>query len=54
MFSASVLTFLPAGASPTSNAFGLPVKLLLSFDSKIIPGFTFLEIHDQDFYSLLE
>jgi hypothetical protein len=32
--------------------FGWPVKLLLAFASTIIPGFSLLEIHDQDFYSL--
>jgi hypothetical protein len=28
------------------------VKMLLSFASTVIPGFSFLEIHDQYFYSL--
>jgi hypothetical protein len=31
---------------------GQAVKLLLAFASTEIPGFSFLEIHDQDFYSL--
>jgi hypothetical protein len=30
------------------------VKLLLAFASRVIPGFRVLEIHDQDFYSLLK
>jgi hypothetical protein len=30
----------------------LLVKLLLDFASTVIPGFSLLEIHDQDFYSL--
>jgi hypothetical protein len=29
------------------------VKLMLAFASTVIPGFSLLEIHDQDFYSLL-
>jgi hypothetical protein len=29
-------------------------KLLLGFASTVISGFTLLEIHDQDFYSLLD
>jgi hypothetical protein len=32
---------------------GQPVQLLLAFASTVIPGFSLLEIHDQDFYSLL-
>jgi hypothetical protein len=30
------------------------VKLMLAFSSTVIPGFSLLEIHDQDFYSLLD
>jgi hypothetical protein len=30
------------------------VKLLLVFASTVISGFSLLEIHDQDFYSLLD
>jgi hypothetical protein len=30
------------------------VKLLLAFASTVIPGFSILEIQDQDFYSLLD
>jgi hypothetical protein len=33
---------------------GLPVKLLLAFASTVIHGFSFLWIHDQNFYSLLD
>jgi hypothetical protein len=33
---------------------GQSVKLLLAFASTVIPGFSLLEIHDQDFYSLLD
>jgi hypothetical protein len=29
------------------------VKLLLVFTSTVIPGFNLLDIHDQDFYYLL-
>jgi hypothetical protein len=29
-------------------------KLLLAFASTVIPGFSLLKIHDQDFYSLLD
>jgi hypothetical protein len=32
----------------------LSVKLLLVFPSTVIPGFSLLEIHEQDFYSLLD
>jgi hypothetical protein len=32
---------------------GRLLKLLLAFGSIVIPGFSVLEIHDQDFYSLL-
>jgi hypothetical protein len=32
----------------------LSVKFLLAFASTVIPGFSLLEIHDQDFYSLLD
>jgi hypothetical protein len=28
--------------------------LLLAFASTVIPGFSLLEVHDQDFYSLLD
>jgi hypothetical protein len=31
-----------------------PVKLPLAFTSTLIPGFSLLKIHDQDFYSLLD
>jgi hypothetical protein len=57
--SASVLSFLPAGDCLTTNSlFQLStrdrsVKLLLAFASIIIFGFSLLEIHDYDFYSLL-
>jgi hypothetical protein len=30
------------------------VKFLLVFASKVIPGFSLLEFHDLDFYSLLD
>jgi hypothetical protein len=33
---------------------GVSDKLLLVFASTIIPGFSLLELHDQDFYPLLE
>jgi hypothetical protein len=33
---------------------GCLVKLLLAFASTVIPGFSLLEIHDQDSYSLLD
>jgi hypothetical protein len=33
---------------------GRSVKLLLDFASKVIPGFSLVEIHDQDFYSILD
>jgi hypothetical protein len=33
---------------------GGSVKLLLIFDSTVIPGFSLLEIHDEDFCSLLD
>jgi hypothetical protein len=33
---------------------GQSVKLLLAFASTVIPRFNLLEIHDQDFYSLLD
>jgi hypothetical protein len=33
---------------------GRSVKLLLTFASTVIPGFSLFEIHDQDFYSLLD
>jgi hypothetical protein len=33
---------------------GQSVILLLTFASTVIPGFSFLEIHDRDFYSLLD
>jgi hypothetical protein len=33
---------------------GRSVKLLLAFASTVIPGLNLLEIHDQDFYSLLD
>jgi hypothetical protein len=39
---------------PVFTRAGLSVKLLLAFTSTDIPGFSFLEIHDQDFYSLLD
>jgi hypothetical protein len=32
----------------------LSVEFLLAFASTVIPVFTFLEIHDQDFYSVLD
>jgi hypothetical protein len=39
----------------TANySIGRSVKLLLAFVSTVIPGFSPLEIHDQDFYSLLD
>jgi hypothetical protein len=31
-----------------------PVKLLLAFACILIPGFTVLEIQEQDFYSLID
>jgi hypothetical protein len=34
------------------TSFGRSLKLLLVFASTIIPGFSLLEIHDQDFYLL--
>jgi hypothetical protein len=34
-----------------SESEGRAVKLLLSFDSTVIPGFSLLEIHDQDILS---
>jgi hypothetical protein len=42
-----------------SNVFGFcclrrSVKLLLAFASTIIPGFSLLEIHDEEFYYLLD
>jgi hypothetical protein len=33
---------------------GRSVKLLLVFASTVVPGLSLLEIHDQDFYSLLD
>jgi hypothetical protein len=33
---------------------GRSVKLLLAFDSTVIPGLSLLEIHDQDFCSLVD
>jgi hypothetical protein len=42
----SMLKFLPP--------VGRSVKLLLAFASTVIPDFSLLEIHDQDFYSLLD
>jgi hypothetical protein len=33
---------------------GRSVKLLLAFASTVIPGFSRLEIHDQDFYTVLD
>jgi hypothetical protein len=33
---------------------GWSVKLLLAYASTVIPGFSLFEIHDQDFYSLLD
>jgi hypothetical protein len=38
----------------TADSLGLSAKLLLAFASTVIPGFSLLEIHDQDFYSLLD
>jgi hypothetical protein len=46
--------FLPAGDCLTTNSFGWSVKLLIAFASTVIPGFSLFEIHDQDFYSLLD
>lgn len=37
-----------------SQLVSLSVKLLLVFTSTVIPGFSVIEIHDEDFYSLLE
>jgi hypothetical protein len=37
-----------------SVALGRLVKLLLTFDSTVIPGFSLLKMHDQHFYSLLD
>jgi hypothetical protein len=60
MSSASVLTLFLAGDCLTTNSFlqlstlGRSVKLLLAFANTLIPCFSFLEIHDQDFYSLLD
>jgi hypothetical protein len=54
MSPASVLTFLPADDCPTTNSFGRSVELLLAFASTVIPSFSLLEIHDKDFYSLLD
>jgi hypothetical protein len=54
MSSASMLTFLLAGDYLKTNSFGRSVKLLLLFASTVTPGFSLLEIHDQDFYSLLD
>jgi hypothetical protein len=59
--SASMLTLLLASECLTTNS--LPscrlsvswsVKLLLSFASTVIPGFSLLENHDQEFYFLLD
>jgi hypothetical protein len=36
------------------NLVSQSVKLLLAFDSTVIPGFSLLKIHEQDFYSLLD
>jgi hypothetical protein len=33
---------------------GRSIKLLLAFASTVIPGFSVLEIHEQDFCSLLD
>jgi hypothetical protein len=38
----------------TQPQLGRSVKLLLVFVSTVISGFSLLEIHDQDFYSLLD
>jgi hypothetical protein len=51
---ASMLTFLPTGDCPTIGSFGRSVKLQLVYARTVIPGFSLLEIHDQDFYSLLD
>jgi hypothetical protein len=52
-FSASMLLLLLASYRLTIN-FGRSVKLLMAFASTVIPGFSLLEIHDQDLYSFLE
>jgi hypothetical protein len=36
------------------HSVGRLVKLLLILASTVIPGFSLLDIHDQDFYSLLD
>jgi hypothetical protein len=38
----------------TKGSDGRSVKLLLVFASAVIPGFSLFEVHDQDFYSLLD
>jgi hypothetical protein len=45
---------LPSADWKLPLSIGRSVKLLLVFASTIIPGFSLLEIHDQDFYSLID
>jgi hypothetical protein len=40
------------GSGNFQTPVGQSVKLLLDFASTVIPGFSLLEIHDQDFCSL--
>jgi hypothetical protein len=40
--------------TPVKLAYGRSVKLLLAFASTVILGSSFLKIHDQNFYSLLD
>jgi flagellar biosynthesis protein FliR len=47
-FSAFVMTLL------SDQSVGRSVKLLLALASTFIPGFSLLEIHDQDLFSLLD
>jgi hypothetical protein len=46
--------FQAFGIWDRSRSVGRSVKLLLTFASTVVPGFTLFEIHDQDFYSLLD
>jgi hypothetical protein len=50
------LLMLPCSPAPVlvARSVGRSAKLLLAFCSTVIPGFSLLEIHDQDFYSLLD
>jgi hypothetical protein len=51
--SSPVTCFWPSSAQSFLVS-GQSVKLLLTFDSSLIQGYSLLEIHEQDLYSLLD